>query len=109
MSTAIHTRYLMPTARRAARIKAHCKGERGGFSAIIDYPHELPQDEKHPAAAKELAERLGWRGLWIVGHNEDASISCACVPGSYSRAWVDKWIPGKEGADWFFIEERPRA
>lgn len=107
MSTAILTRYL-PGGRRGARVKAFCKGGTGKFALSIDYPHELPHDEKHASAAKLLAERLDWRGLWIVGMNEDGSICCARVPGSYSRAWVDKWIPGKEGADWFFIEERPR-
>jgi len=104
MATAIHTKYFGPGSRRGARIKAHCKGGTGDFALTVDYPHELPQDEKHASAAKALAARLNWAGLWIVGHNEDGSISCACVPGSYSRAWVDKYIPGKEGADWFFIE-----
>jgi hypothetical protein len=75
------------------------------LTLTADYPHELHHDEKHASVAKELATRLNWRGLWIVGGNFDGSIVCACVPGSYSRAWVDKYIPGKENADWFFIEE----
>lgn len=107
MSAAIHTKYIGPTARRAGRIKAYCRGEnRPGFTLTADYPHKLPHDEKHASVAKALAMRLNWRGLWIVGGNFDGSIVCACVPGSYSRAWVDKYIPGKEGADWFFISDQ---
>jgi hypothetical protein len=108
MSTAIHTKYFGPGPRRGARIKAFCKGGTGDFVLTVDYPHDRHQDEKHVVPAKALAERLRWAGLWIVGHNEDGSISCANLPGSYSRAWVDKYIPGKENADWFFIEESAR-
>lgn len=104
MSTAIHTKYIRPGTIRGARIKAQCKGGTGEFALSVPYPHELPQDQKHVEPAKLLAERLNWRGLWIVGHNEDGSISCVNVPGTYSRAWVDKYIPGKEDADWFFLE-----
>lgn len=110
MSAAIHTKYIGPTLRRGGRIKAYCRGEnRPGFTLTADYPSELHHDEKHASVAKALATRLGWRGLWIVGGNFDGSIVAACVPGSYSRAWVDKYIPGKEGADWFYIEEENEA
>lgn len=109
MGAAIHTKYINPTATRGARIKAFCRGEhKPGFTLTVDYPHELPQDEKHASAAKALAVKLGWSGLWIVAGNYDGSTVAACVPGSYSREWVDKFIPGKENADWFFIEERAR-
>jgi hypothetical protein len=107
MSAAIHTKYIGPTLRRGGRIKAFCRGEnRPGFTLTADYPSELHHDEKHASVAKALAEKLGWSGLWIVGGNFDGSIVCACVPGSYSRAWVDKYIPGKENADWFFISDQ---
>ena len=98
-TTVIHTRYL------PGKIKAYCAKHPRGFSKTIPYPHELPQDEKHVAAAKLLAARLEWRGLWIVGQNADGSVSCTRVPGSYSREWVNRFIPGKENADFFYIEE----
>lgn len=106
MKTAIHTKYSNRAG--AGFIIARCRGNVPGFSVRVPYDFELNRHKRHPAAAKALAEKLGWSGLWIVAGNEDGSVCCACVPGSYSRAWVDKWIPGEEGEDWFFIPEIER-
>lgn len=103
MSAAIHTKY--GNRAGAGYISAWAKDGKGEMVLRLPYAHELHHSRRHPAAAKALAERLGWRGLWIIGHNEDGSICAVNVPGSYSRAWVDKYIPGFEGEDWFFLEE----
>lgn len=100
MTTAIHTRYLGPTNRCGSRIKAFCKNGTGEFALTIPYPHELPYEQKHAAAAKALAERLGWSGTWIVGHNEDGSISCVNTRGAMRH--ISHMF---EDADYFIVGE----
>lgn len=104
MSTAIHTKFLGPTNRRGSRVKAFCKEGTGDFALTIPYPHDLPQDQKHVAAAKALAERLEWPGLWIVGHNADGSISCVNTRGAMQHT-----SHMHEGADYFVVEEKART
>jgi hypothetical protein len=108
VSAAIHTRY--GSGARGSHIRAWTKDGKADMALRLPYPHEMHHSRRHAAAAKALAEKLGWSGLWIVGHNDDTrsnvpAISCAQLPGSYSRAWVDRYIAGAEGEDWFFIPE----
>lgn len=100
MSAAIHTRYSA-----AGRIIATAKDGKGNMRLSVPYDFELHHSKRHPAAAKALATRLGWRGLWIVGHNEDNSICAAQLGGSFSRAWINKYICGIEGEDYFVVTE----
>lgn len=51
---AIAVKYLPPTDRRGARLKAYC--ERG--SITTPYPHELSRDEAPEAAAKALVAKF---------------------------------------------------
>lgn len=59
---AIRTRYLGPTDKRGSRISATAAAGR----AFIDYPHELPMEERHRAAAAELCKRYGWDASELV-------------------------------------------
>ena len=54
----ITTRYLSPTTKRGARIKA----EAGDFTATVPYSHELSDLYRHYEAVKALVEKhkLNW-------------------------------------------------
>jgi hypothetical protein len=100
MQQAIETKFHGPTNSSGSRISA--KAWVG--SKRVHYNHALNADQNHLEAAKALAEKMEWRGLWIGGGKADGSgYTFVCLPGSYSRAWVDKYIPGVEGCDWFFL------
>lgn len=102
MSAAIHTRYGNYGA--GGYIRAWTKDGKRDMALRLPYPHELHHSKRYPAAAKALAERLGWSGLWIVGHNDDNSI-CA-VQFSPLMPPVASIVPGIEGEDWFFVGEK---
>lgn len=54
----IKTRYVSSASSGGGRIRATHLAT--GESMTIHYPHELPREERHKAAAKALAERSGW-------------------------------------------------
>ena len=80
---AISVKFLSPTNRRGARLKATC--DRG--SITIPYPHELNRTEAHAAALRALvlrfkredADRYGstepnpWSGPWVEGTTKDGT------------------------------------
>ena len=66
MSQSIVTKYLGPTNSRGARIKATIAS--GAKSYTMPYQYELNSEDNHTAAARELAQRLEWRGDYISGH-----------------------------------------
>lgn len=106
MSAAIHTRFI---GGNSSNIRAWTKDGRGKMALRFPYPHELHHSKCHPAAAKALAERLGWSGLWIVGHNESGSICAVQVASTASGSsgtWFNEELEclGIEGEDWFFVE-----
>lgn len=55
---AIITKFIGPTNYRGSRIKAKCQAG----SITVSYEHGLGTDDNHDAAAKALAEKLGWTG-----------------------------------------------
>jgi hypothetical protein len=55
---AIITKYFGPTNFRGSRIKASCEAG----SLTVSYDYALNIDGNHDAAAKALAEKLGWTG-----------------------------------------------
>ena len=61
---AIVTKYLGPTNARGSRIKATCQAE----SVTIEWDTSLNSERNHIAAAKKLATKLGWDGLWLMGY-----------------------------------------
>lgn len=61
---AIQTRFLGPTDRRGARIKARA----AAGSVILDWDHALDTFENHAAAALALASKYGWtKQIELVG------------------------------------------
>lgn len=64
---AIITKYLGPTDKRGARIKASS----GAGSITIPYPFALSNDDVHAKAAKTLCAKLGWTGTLVIGHFDD--------------------------------------
>jgi hypothetical protein len=105
MSAAIHTRY--GSGARGSYIRAWTKDGKGGMALRLPYPHELHHAKRHPAAAKALADRLGWSGLWIVGHNDDNSIVAVQPLGPESGACFlgDVDFTAIEGEDYFIAGE----
>lgn len=110
MTAAITTRLHGPTNFKSARVKATARKASDQFPAIAltqQYEHRLSAACNHADAAKRLAESLDWSGVWVAGGLPDERGNVyVLLPGSYSRAWVDKYIPGREGDDWFFVERR---
>jgi hypothetical protein len=105
MSAAIHTKYI--NSGRGGRIRAKTKDGHGEMALSVPYAFELYSAQRHPAAAKALAEKLGWSGLWIVGHNDDDSICAVRVPWTASRAMMEMRVEAIEGIHWFFVEAKP--
>jgi len=60
---AIITKYIGPTNTRGSRIQAKCEAK----TIYVGYDHSLNAEGNHVAAAKELAEKLGWTGEWLNG------------------------------------------
>ena len=61
----IETKYLGPTDRKGARIKATATN---GMAVTIPYPHEDSDTEKHVRAVRKLAAKLDWTGNMVAGH-----------------------------------------
>jgi hypothetical protein len=101
MAAAIHTRY------RNGRIRAWTKDGKGIMSLIVPYDHSLHHSRRHGAAAKALAEKLGWSGLWVIGHNEDNSI-CAVQPIGLKPSDIANRVAAVELEDYFVIPEAAR-
>lgn len=103
MSAAIHTRY--GSGARGSYIRAWTKDGKGAMALRVPYAYELHHSRRHPAAAKALAEKLGWSGFWIIGHNEDNSICAVQAPHSTTENLYQS-LEGDEGDEWFFVEEK---
>jgi hypothetical protein len=66
---AIATKYHGPTDTRGSRISA--KAQAGRVS--VPYDHALPVRTNHEAAARALAEKLGWVGKLVGGGNPEGT------------------------------------
>ena len=73
---AIRTRYHGPTNTRGSRITAKC--ERGTLS--MPYNYALNLQENHAEAARQLADKLGWAGVYHGGYF-DRDYYWACGSG----------------------------
>ena len=60
---AIVTKYYGPGNVKGSRIKATASG--GSVTVHLD--HSLNIENNHAAAAKALAEKMGWGGCWYMG------------------------------------------
>jgi hypothetical protein len=73
---AIVTRYLPPTNRMGARIKATA----AAGSVILPYDHALNIEDNHAETAEALANKFKWSGNWFMGAlPDDASYCFVCV------------------------------
>lgn len=63
MYQAITTRFLRPTSFRGARVRAKA----AATTIIVSWDYSLNEPENHTVAAKQLAELMGWAGLWVGG------------------------------------------
>ena len=69
MRQAIITRYLGPTDRRGARVKATAQAG----SVTLPWDYALDPSENAKAAAKVLAEKNDWHGTYFGGCLPDGS------------------------------------
>lgn len=70
MRQTILTKFVPATNNRGSRIKAVQSGwsdKRECTSVTIPYPHELNTEQAHMLAARKLAEKLDWKGIYIGG------------------------------------------
>lgn len=63
MFQAIQTKYLGPTDFKGARVKAYADAN----SITLSWDHALNPADNHIAAAKALACKLEWKGVWSGG------------------------------------------
>lgn len=63
MRQAIVTKWFGPTNSRGSRVKA--KAAAGSITVSWDYG--LNVADNHAAAARALADKLGWPGAWVGG------------------------------------------
>lgn len=100
---AIVTKYLPATNHRQGRIKATCQAG----SVVIAYPHELSINAAHAKAARALASKWGWGGVYVQGALPQGTGTGFCfVSIPISRDGSSPVIPGDETA---FVVDREEA
>lgn len=105
MRKAIETRYRGPTYSGPSVILASAEGVR---TIAFDFSHAYSVAERHAQAAKHLAEKYGWKGLYVAGGNAKGSGQVfVCLP--FSAEWSEDYcrsvVDGPEGEDWFLVGE----
>ena len=97
MQQAIETKFYGPTNSSGSRIVA--KAWAG--SVKVHYNHALNPDQNHLQAAKALADKMGWGGLWIGGGGAKGAgyvfVNAMSNPASIANA--DTLAIGREGFD----------
>lgn len=63
MRQAVVTKYLGPTNGRGSRVKARAQAG----SITVDWNHALNPADNHALAARTLATKWGWAGVWQGG------------------------------------------
>ncbi len=63
----IVTKHLGPTNTRGGRVKATSSA---GLSITVSWDHAETVVDNHVAAARALAEKHGWSGMWVMGGME---------------------------------------
>lgn len=95
---AITTKYLPATNFKPSRIRANA----GKIYGTINYDDGLDTDKAHAKAAKALADKLNWAGVWVQGSTEPG-YAFVCLTMS-----ADGMTPAL-GCDPAFIIERKAA
>lgn len=114
MRKAIQTKYLGPTNTKGSRIKAFAEGVKIGS---FNRDSGLSTEANHCEAARLLASRFGWHGLWVGGGTPDGNGFVYVGVGhpavdvlkhtdgtAYYREALGE-VYGKEGEDWFYIPQ----
>ena len=86
---AIQTKWLGPTDYRGSRVKAFTESR---LNVTVHWDHALNVEDNHRAAARALAEKMGWDGKWIGGATEHG----------YAFVQASEWSP------WFEVEKKER-
>lgn len=115
MRQGITTRYLGPTNSRGSRIKALArKGDRDRGWQEMSHTRSYQYGdtgEEHTLAAKELATKLGWSGLWIGGGKPEEDgyqyVNTGALLWDHATPHPSGAL-GKEDADWFYVAPQPR-
>lgn len=92
MRQAIVTKYLAPTNTRGSRVKATA----AAGSITIPYDYAGNANSVHAKAAKALAEKFGWSGVYVAGG----------MPAEDGNVYVDATVSppmGVDGEDYFVV------
>lgn len=109
MRQGITTKYLGPTNFRGSRIKATARKANPSagwreMSLTIPYDYSGNSDSRHTKAAKALATKLGWSGLWVGGGKpEEDGNQYVCLGYHVSDVMRCKGNLGTEDQDWFYV------
>jgi len=71
MRQSITTKYHGAANVRGSRVSATASS---GPRIVIEWDDEMNTDRNHEAAARKLAEKLGWEGQWIAGCSKDGCV-----------------------------------
>lgn len=98
---AIETYFIGPTNHRGSRIAARVCEDGTGYGGkprklTLNWEHRLNPMQNHRAAAKALADRLGWAGVWIEGGGDHGA-----------SLWINQTASAFN--DSFEVETAPRA
>lgn len=113
MRQGISTRYIAPGNVRGSRVKAIAR-KRSNLGAEMSHTESYQHgssDEEHTRAAKILATKLGWAGLWVAGGkpeedgNQYVNIGREGAAGGLIEAQRDRYARefGVEDSDWFYV------
>jgi hypothetical protein len=75
---AITTKFIGPTNTKGSRIKATCQAA----SLTVNSDYALSIEQNHAAAAKALADKMGWRGDWYQGGIPGSGFAFVCSNGT---------------------------
>lgn len=106
MRQSITTKYLGPTNNNGSRIKATARKRSNmgpEMSLTIPLDYRLQSEAAHTKAAKELAEKLDWTGLWIGGGNVDENGYVFVNLASVADLAIRSNLHGSEDRDWFYL------
>lgn len=70
MRVSIVTKYLPPTNYKGSRVIAKTTS---GLRKIVSWKYNLDAEENHILAAKEFADKMGWKGEWHGGAIDGSS------------------------------------
>lgn len=111
MRQGITTKYIGPSNVRGSRVKAIArKRDSLGSEMALTVPYGYGDtEEEHCKAAKALAAKLGWSGLWIGGGNVDENGYVFVNAGTEaSLPYILTYMANSEyeNRDWFYVARK---